>query len=102
MPYGPTVVEYKGTLNTSPPGRDASSSDHVDDANLAVRSRGRADDSAVDPESGVKRALSTRHLSMMALAVIIGPGLPVRAGGALANGGPASLTIGFGAVGLTA
>lgn len=29
----------------------------------------------IDPDSGVKRALKTRHLSMMALAGIIGPGL---------------------------
>jgi len=29
----------------------------------------------IDPDSGVKRGLKTRHLSMMALAGIIGPGL---------------------------
>jgi amino acid transporter len=29
----------------------------------------------IDPNSGVKRGLKTRHLSMMALAGIIGPGL---------------------------
>lgn len=61
-----------------------------------------ADSSAIDPESGVKRGLSTRHLSMMALAGIIGPGLLVGAGGALANGGPASLLIGFGVIGIIA
>ena len=47
----------------------------------------------IDPESGVKRGLKTRHLSMMALAGIIGPGLLVGSGGALASGGPASLLI---------
>ncbi|KAH8819852.1 AAT family amino acid transporter [Xylogone sp. PMI_703] len=57
---------------------------------------------ALDPESGVKRGLATRHLSMMALAGIIGPGLLVGSGGALANGGPASLIIGFGVVGIIA
>ncbi|RFU27162.1 hypothetical protein B7463_g9187, partial [Scytalidium lignicola] len=57
---------------------------------------------AIDPESGVKRGLATRHLSMMALAGIIGPGLLVGAGGALSNGGPASLIIGFGVVGIIA
>lgn len=67
----------------------------------AKRSR-QADDAAIDPESGVKRGLSTRHLSMMALAGIIGPGLLVGAGGALANGGPASLLIGFGVIGIIA
>ena len=53
----------------------------------------------VDPDSGVKRGLKNRHLSMMALAGIIGPGLLIGAGGALANGGPASLLIGFGVIG---
>ncbi|KAL5451506.1 hypothetical protein PMIN07_008279 [Paraphaeosphaeria minitans] len=56
----------------------------------------------IDPGSGVKRGLKTRHLSMMALAGIIGPGLLVGAGGALANGGPASLLIGFGVIGIIA
>ena len=57
---------------------------------------------AIDPHSGVKRGLATRHLSMMALAGIIGPGLLVGSGGALASGGPAALLIGFGVVGLIA
>lgn len=57
---------------------------------------------AIDPHSGVKRGLKTRHLSMMALAGIIGPGLLVGAGGALATGGPASLLIGFGVIGIIA
>jgi yeast amino acid transporter len=60
------------------------------------------DSEAIDPESGVKRGLSTRHLSMMALAGIIGPGLLVGSGGALADGGPASLIIGFGVIGIIA
>ncbi|CAI4210957.1 unnamed protein product [Parascedosporium putredinis] len=57
---------------------------------------------AIDPHSGVKRGLKTRHLSMMALAGIIGPGLLIGSGGALANGGPASLLIGFGVIGIIA
>ncbi len=57
---------------------------------------------AIDPHSGVKRGLKTRHLSMMALAGIIGPGLLVGSGGALASGGPASLLIGFGVIGIIA
>ncbi|KAF2101866.1 amino acid permease-like protein [Rhizodiscina lignyota] len=56
----------------------------------------------IDPESGVKRGLKTRHLSMMALAGIIGPGLLVGSGGALSSGGPASLIIGFGVIGIIA
>lgn len=62
-----------------------------------------SDDFAViDPKSGVKRGLKTRHLSMMALAGIIGPGLLVGSGGALHNGGPAALLIGFGVIGFIA
>ncbi|KAJ4518747.1 General amino acid permease AGP3 [Exophiala dermatitidis] len=56
----------------------------------------------IDPLSGVKRGLKTRHLSMMALAGIIGPGLLIGSGGALANGGPAALLIGFGVIGIIA
>ena len=52
--------------------------------------------------SGVKRGLKNRHLSMMALAGIIGPGLLVGSGGALSAGGPASLLIGFGVIGIIA
>lgn len=58
------------------------------------------DSSLMDPDSGVKRGLKNRHLSMMALAGIIGPGLLVGAGGALNSGGPASLLIGFGVIGI--
>jgi yeast amino acid transporter len=78
-----------------------------DDSGVEARgSYGSDDDSgdfwAIDPHSGVKRGLKTRHLSMMALAGIIGPGLLVGSGGALANGGPASLIIGFGVIGIIA
>nr|OQO17473.1 hypothetical protein B0A51_13200 [Rachicladosporium sp. CCFEE 5018] len=58
--------------------------------------------SSVIAEEGVKRGLKNRHLSMMALAGIIGPGLLVGSGGALSSGGPASLLIGFGVIGLIA
>lgn len=58
-----------------------------------------SDSNVIDPESGVKRGLKNRHLSMMALAGIIGPGLLIGSGGALSNGGPASLIIGFGVIG---
>lgn len=55
----------------------------------------------IDP-SGVKRGLKTRHLSMMALAGIIGPGILVGTGGALGEGGPASLLIAFCVIGFIA
>lgn len=61
-----------------------------------------SDSGDYDPKSGVKRGLKNRHLSMMALAGIIGPGLLVGAGGALNSGGPASLIIGFGVIGIIA
>ncbi|KAL6172598.1 General amino acid permease [Exserohilum turcicum] len=55
----------------------------------------------MDP-SGVRRGLKTRHLSMMALAGIIGPGILVGTGGALAAGGPAALLISFSIIGIIA
>lgn len=60
-----------------------------------------SDSGLMDPDSGVKRGLKNRHLSMMALAGIIGPGLLVGAGGALNSGGPASLLLGFGVIGMS-
>jgi yeast amino acid transporter len=70
-------------------------------SNMAAQ-QSDSDFDAIDPNSGVKRGLKTRHLSMMALAGIIGPGLLVGSGGALSNGGPASLLIGFGVIGIIA
>ena len=71
-------------------------------ASLNLYDQASLDNGQFDPNSGVKRALKTRHLSMIALAGIIGPGLLVGAGGALSSGGPASLVIGFGVIGLIA
>ncbi|PSR80666.1 putative amino acid transporter [Coniella lustricola] len=76
------------------PGQGSDGSARLDEA--------QGDFSAMDPTSGVKRGLKTRHLSMMALAGIIGPGLLVGSGGALSSGGPASLLIGFGVIGIVA
>ncbi|VVT54935.1 uncharacterized protein SAPINGB_P004336 [Magnusiomyces paraingens] len=56
----------------------------------------------IDPDSGVRRGLKTRHLSMMALAGIIGPGVLSGFGGVLPKGGPIAVLIGFGVVGLLA
>ncbi|KAL5601439.1 hypothetical protein BROUX41_002574 [Berkeleyomyces rouxiae] len=74
----------------------------VDPAAQPVGEASDQDFQAIDPHSGVKRGLKTRHLSMMALAGIIGPGLLVGSGGALASGGPAALLIGFGVIGIVA
>ncbi|KAL2758974.1 hypothetical protein ACRALDRAFT_2098344 [Sodiomyces alcalophilus JCM 7366] len=86
--FGPSDPR-SSTDPSDPPGPDKNDSSS-DDFGL------------MDPESGVKRGLKTRHLSMMALAGIIGPGLLIGSGGALANGGPASLLIGFGVIGIIA
>ena len=56
----------------------------------------------IDPEVGLKRGLKTRHVAMIALGGIIGPGLLIGSGGALYSGGPAALLIGFGLIGLLA
>jgi amino acid transporter len=81
---------------------------HLDDIIRSNDGSEVGDFSSIDPHSGVKRGLATRHvclvlqlkldsinlnnqLSMIALAGIIGPGLLVGSGGALASGGPASL-----------
>ena len=76
-------------------GDDPSAYNNYDSARLNDTS----ESGSMDPDSGVKRGLKNRHLSMMALAGIIGPGLLVGAGGALNVGGPAALLIGFGVVG---
>ena len=65
----------------------------------STRLNDTSESDSMDPDTGVKRGLKNRHLSMMALAGIIGPGLLVGAGGALNVGGPAALLIGFGVVG---
>lgn len=59
-------------------------------------------DAAFDTENGLKRGLKNRHLTMISLCGIIGPGILIGAGGALHNGGPAALIIGFGVVGILA
>jgi amino acid transporter len=50
--------------------------------------------------AGVVRALKSRHVQLIALGGIIGPGLLVGSGAALAAGGPAALLIVFALVGL--
>ncbi|KAK6457625.1 amino acid permease [Scheffersomyces xylosifermentans] len=59
------------------------------------------DASVEDSDTHLKRTLKDRHISLIALAGIIGPGILIGASLALANG-PASLIIGFGVIGLIA
>jgi amino acid transporter len=93
--------EY-GYGNDVPEGNDGYGAGHYGQEDVREPYVGDAvgSHSAIDPDSGVKRGLKNRHLSMMALAGIIGPGLLVGAGGALSDGGPASLIIGFGVIGM--
>lgn len=86
---------HGGVKKTSPPPEDGRRLEESTDEETG-------DFASIDPHSGVKRGLKTRHLSMMALAGIIGPGLLVGSGGALSSGGPASLIIGFGVIGIIA
>lgn len=54
---------------------------HAEAGSPQLSPHNTADFQAIDPHSGVKRGLKTRHLSMMALAGIIGPGLLIGSGG---------------------
>ncbi|CAI4536914.1 AIE_G0027870.mRNA.1.CDS.1 [Saccharomyces cerevisiae] len=55
-----------------------------------------------DPHTGVKRALKNRHISLLALGGVIGPGCLVGAGNALNKGGPLALLLGFTIIGIIA
>lgn len=58
--------------------------------------------SVYDPKTGVKRALKDRHISLLALGGVIGPGCLIGAGNALAKGGPLALLLGFSIIGIIA
>lgn len=49
----------------------------------------------VEPPEQLRRALNTRHMVMIAIGGIIGPGLLVGSGSALANAGPVGALIAF-------
>ena len=67
-----------------------------------VKIRDDRDVSEFDPNTGVKRALKNRHISLLALGGIIGPGCLVGAGNALQKGGPLALLLGFVIIGIIA
>ncbi|KAG7858631.1 hypothetical protein KL939_002753 [Ogataea angusta] len=55
-----------------------------------------------DPNSGLKRGLKTRHVTLMALGGIIGPGSIVGLGVYLHKDGPAALVVDYSIVGVVA
>ncbi|KAG7889941.1 hypothetical protein KL936_002615 [Ogataea polymorpha] len=59
-------------------------------------------DQRFDPHSGLKRGLKTRHVTLMALGGIIGPGSIVGLGVYLHKDGPAALIIDYTVVGIVA
>lgn len=75
----------------------------VSEAESSSTSDGLDDNVSIfDPDTGVKRALKNRHISLLALGGIIGPGCLVGAGNALNRGGPLALLLGFGIIGIIA
>lgn len=71
-----------------------------DTVNILVAELSQAVRHNFDPTTGIKRGLKTRHISMMALAGIIGPGVFIGMGSALHAGGPVGLLAGFAIVGI--
>lgn len=101
MAIDPNSKEHEADLDVDPPSNGGSPYGTTTGA-VTDPDSSTSDFNSIDPHSGVKRGLKTRHLSMMALAGIIGPGLLVGSGGALSSGGPAALLIGFGVIGIVA
>lgn len=53
----------------------------------------------VEVKSGLKRNLKSRHMAMISLGGVIGTGLFLGTGSALANGGPLGLFLGYATMG---
>ncbi len=85
--------DKKGDDEGVSPGEEEGSS--AADFRDGAAGRQRAD----DDEGQLKRALHTRHVVFLAIAGIIGPGLLVGSGNALATAGPAGSLIAFALVG---
>jgi amino acid permease len=67
-----SAPEYRGAADYSAGDYKTSSPDE------RVIDQHSEDFQRTDPNSGVRRGLKTRHLSMLALAGIIGPGIEVK------------------------
>lgn len=75
-------------------------SDKSENYEVEVSSNPLAGRQKYDPVSGVKRGLKTRHISMMGLAGIMGPGIVLGLSTAFHSGGPVGLLVGFSIVGI--
>lgn len=106
----PELPEYGETLIHSRPWRVRLVDSFKRDPNAhatpkgVVGADGRVfdveDDSSAVATSPLERHLKGRHLQMIAIGGSIGTGLFVGSGSALASGGPASLLIAFGLIGI--
>jgi amino acid transporter len=114
MDYSPEpsheLPEYSQTLSSSRPWKTRILDSFQRDRNAHATPKGvlGSDGRVFDVEdantsvasSPLQRRLKGRHLQMIAIGGSIGTGLFVGSGQALANGGPASVLIAFGLVGL--
>lgn len=82
-------------VNDSPTGTPAyqGSGDNIHEKNNAMADHVYRDDHGA--ETALRRTLSTRHLTMIALGSSIGMGLWLGSGTSLASGGPAGIFLGY-------
>lgn len=106
--HSPSSSQEKGLTNTYPK-KDTFFGNFVDSfkrnpharaTSVAQDAEGRPVTDAPAAEPALAMKLKNRHLQMIAIGGSIGTGLFVGSGSALARGGPASLIIAFGLIGI--